>query len=175
MEEETGNARGIMLESSHKRMDLVRDILSRIWKLSRMYRELQRMVEVFVRIVFRGIRREEKYFNFLLVFLQPGFNKLAMMNLQVIQYQEHLPLRRADKALHKLDQPPLIHGVLIDHETHIALVADCRKHIDPFPLCFHRQNRRLSFGSEAPLHHFAAAHASLIRPIYDGILCFCTT
>lgn len=162
-----------MLESPHKRMNLMKDIPCRIWKISRMYREFQRMIEVFVRIVFRGVGRQEKHLNFFLVFFQPGFNKFAMMNLQVIQNQEHLPLRRADQALHKLDQPPLIHGVLIDHETHIALAADCRKHIDPFPFCFHRQHRRLSFGCKAPLHRFAVAHASLIRPIYVGILCFC--
>lgn len=162
-----------MLESAHKRMNLMIDISRRIWEISRMYREFQRMVEVFIRIVFRGVGRQEKHLNFLLAFLQPGFNKFAMMNLQVIQNQEHLPLRCADQSLHKLDQPPLIHSVLIDHETHIAPAADCRKHIDPFPLCFHRQHRRLSLGSEAPLHYFAVAYPGLVRPIDDGIFLFC--
>lgn len=91
-----GNERGIMLESSHKRMNIMRDILSRIWKIPRMYREFQRMVEVFVRIVFRGVGRQEKHLHLRLVFFQPRGNQFSMMYPQVVQNQEHLPLRRAD-------------------------------------------------------------------------------
>ena len=85
MEEETSNVRGIMLESSHKRMNLMRDILCCIWKIPRMYREFQRMVKVFVRIVLRSVGRQEKHLHWLLVFFQPSGNKLSMMDLQIIQ------------------------------------------------------------------------------------------
>lgn len=147
----------------------MRDILRRIRKIPSMHRELQRVVQVFIRIVFRCIRRKEKHLNLRLFLLQPSLNKFAMMNLQVIQNQEHFPLRRADQTLHKLDQPPLVHGVLIDHETHMALAADCRKHIDPFPLCFHRQNRWPALGGESPFHRLTIAHPGFVPPINHGV------
>lgn len=149
MKEEPRNPQGVMLKTTHERVNLMKDVLCRIGKVPRMYRELQRMVEVFVGIVFRGIGRQEKHLDFLYVFLQPGLHNPAVMDFQIIQNQEHFPLRCADQALHKLDQPPLIHGVLIDHEAHIALAADRREHIDSFPLCFHWQHRRLTLGSKA--------------------------
>ena len=154
-----------MLEPAHKRVNLMEDILCGIWKISRMHGELQRVVEVFIRIVFRGIRRQEKHLHFLAVFLQPSLDKFAMMNLQIIQNQEHFPLRRADQALHKLDQPPLVHSIPIDHEPHMALAADCREHIDPFPLCFHRQNRWPALGSETSFHRLTIAHPGFVPPI----------
>ena len=46
-----------------------------------MYRDFQRMIQIFIRIVFRSIGRQEKYFDVPLVLFQPGSNKLAMMDL----------------------------------------------------------------------------------------------
>ena len=46
-----------------------------------MDRTLQRMIQIFIRIVFWGIRGQEKYLYFLRVFFQPSRNKLAVVNL----------------------------------------------------------------------------------------------
>ena len=174
MPEERRNLKGIMLKSAHKRVNFVGDIDCRIWELPCMYRELQRMVEIFIGIIFWGIRRQEEELDLLLVFFQPGRNEFSMMNLQIVQNQKYLSLRCGNQAPHKLDQPPLIHVLLVHHKADIALAADCRNHIDPLPLCLYRQNRRMSFRSKAAFHRFTVAHPCLIAPIDHSIFLCCT-
>lgn len=84
------------------------------------------MIQILIRIIFRSIGRQEKHLDILFVLFQPGRSKLAMMNLKIIQNQEHLLFRGTDQTLHKADQPLLVHRVLIDHKADITLVADCR-------------------------------------------------
>ncbi len=132
------------------------------------------MIQVFIRIVFRSIGWQEKHLNFILVLFQPCCNKLAMMDLQVVQDQEHFLLRGTDQTLHEADQPLLVHGVLINHKTNLALAAERRNHIDPPPFRLHRQHRRTALRGKAALYNFTVAYAGLIGPIEDGILCFCT-
>ena len=84
-----------------------------------MDRNLQSMIQVLIGIVFRSIRRQEEHLNFILVLFQPSRSKLAMMDLQIVQNQEHFPLRSADQTLHKADQPLLVHGVRIEHKTNL--------------------------------------------------------
>ncbi len=52
--------------------NFMRDILRRIWQLPCMYRKLQRIVEIFVGIVFLDIRGQEGDLDLLPVFLQSG-------------------------------------------------------------------------------------------------------
>ena len=139
-----------------------------------MDRNLQSMIQVLIRIVFRSIRRQEKHLNFILALFQPGRSNLAMMDLQIVQNQEHFPLRSADQTLHEADQPLLVHGVRIDHKTNLALAADRRDHIDPLSFGFHRQHRRTAFRRKAALYDFTVAYAGLICPIDVRILCFRT-
>ena len=79
--EEIGDSRWMMLQFAHERLQVVRNIPGRIGQLPRMNRAFQSMIQVFIRIVFRGIRRQEKHLDFVLVFFQPGSNKLAMVDL----------------------------------------------------------------------------------------------
>ena len=174
MAEEKRNLKRIMLKSAHKRVNFVRDIFCRIWQLPCMYRELQRMVEIFIGIILRGIRRQEEDLDLLLVFFQPGRNEFSMMHLQVVQNQKYLPLRCANQALHKLDQPSLIQILLVHHKADIALAADCRNHIDSLSFCFYRQNRRLSFRSKAAFYRFTVAHSRFIAPIDHRVFLCCT-
>ena len=139
-----------------------------------MDRNLQSMIQVLIGIVFRSIRRQEEHLNFILVLFQPSRSKLAMMDLQIVQNQEHFPLRSADQTLHEADQPLLVHGVRIEHKTNLALAADCRDHIDPLSFGFHRQHRRTAFRRKAALYDFTVAYAGLICPIDVRILCFRT-
>jgi hypothetical protein len=44
-----------------------------------------------------------------------------MMDLQIVQNQEHFPLRSADQTLHEADQPLLVHGVRIEHKTNLMM------------------------------------------------------
>lgn len=139
-----------------------------------MDRNLQSMIQVLIGIVFRSIRRQEEHLNFILVLFQPSRSKLAMMELQIVQNQEHFPLRSADQTLHEADQPLLVHGFRIEHKTNLALAADCRDHIDPLSFGFHRQHRRTAFRRKAALYDFTVAYAGLICPIDVRILCFRT-
>ena len=109
-----------------------------------MDRNLQSMIQVLIGIVFRSIRRQEEHLNFILVLFQPSRSKLAMMDLLFRSDQKHLLFGGTNQALHKLDQPLLVHGVLIDHKPDLALTADRRDHIDPLPLRFHRQHGRMA-------------------------------
>ena len=59
----------------------MKDVTRRIGWVARMDRKLQSMIQIFIRVVFRSIGRQEKYFNFIRVFFQPSRNKLAVMNL----------------------------------------------------------------------------------------------
>ncbi len=140
-----------------------------------MDRNLQSMIQVFVWMVFWSIGQQEKHLIFIFVLFQPGRSKLAMMDLQIVQDQKHLLFGGTNQALHKLDQPLLVHGVLIDHKLDFALTVDCGEHIDPLPLRFHWQHGRTAFQGKAALYDFTVAYARLIRPIDDGILCFCTS
>ena len=112
--------------------------------MPRMDRTLQSMIQIFIRIVFRGIRRQEKHLDFLLVFFQPGLNQLAVVDLQIIQNQEHFPLRGAHQSLHEPNQPLLVHRILIEHKANMTLAVDRRDHIDPLPFRLHRQHRRMA-------------------------------
>ena len=139
-----------------------------------MHRPLQSVIQIFVRVVFRSKGRKKKHLNFILTFFQPGRNKLAMMNLQIVQNQEHFPFRAADQTLQEADQPLLIHGVLINHKTDFPLTAKGGDHIDPLSFGFHWQNRRPAFGRKTTLYYFTVAYSSLICPIDIGLLCFRT-
>ena len=101
-----------------------------------------------------GHRAAEKHLNFVLMAFQPGRSKLAMMDFQIVQEQEHLLFWNANQTLHKSNQTLLVHGALIDHKTNLALTADCGEHIDPLPLCFHRQHGRTDFWGKAALYDF---------------------
>ena len=68
----------------------MRDIFRRVRQMTGMDRNLQSMIQVFIRIVFRGIGRQEKPLNFILAVFQPRRSKLAVMDVQIVQNQEHL-------------------------------------------------------------------------------------
>ena len=111
-----------------------------------MHRNLQSVIQIFVWVVFRRIGRQKKYFNFIIMFFQLGRSKLAMMNLQIVQNQEHFPFRAADQTLHESDQTLLVHGVLIHHEPYFPLTAEGGDHIDSLSFRFHRQHGRTPLG-----------------------------
>ena len=139
-----------------------------------MHGNLQSVIQIFVRVVFRSIGREKKHLYFLLTLFQPGRDKLAMMNLQIVQNQEHFPLRAADQTSQEADETLLVHGVLVDHEADFPLTIDSRNHIHPLPLRLCWQHGRTALGRKAALHDFTVAYPCFICPIDVGILCLCS-
>ena len=55
-----------------------------------MDRNLQSMIQVFIRMIFRSIGRQEKHLNFILAVFQPRRSKFAVMDLQIVWDQGHL-------------------------------------------------------------------------------------
>lgn len=84
-----------------------------------------------------------KHLDFILVLFQPCRGKPAMMDLQIIQNQEHFLLRFMGQAPHEAGQPLLVRCVLIDYKMNLALTADRRDYIDPLPLRFYWQHGRM--------------------------------
>ena len=126
-----------MAQITHKEPNLAGDVLRSKWQLARMDRKLQSMIQVFIRIVFWSIGRQEKDLDFLRMVFQPWRNQLAVVDLQIIQNQEHFPLRGTHQLHHEPDQPLLVHRFLIDHKANMTLAVNCRDHIDPLPFCLH--------------------------------------
>ncbi len=89
-----------------------------------MYGELQRMIEILVGVVLRGVWGQEEQLDFLPVPFQPCCDNFSMMDFQIVQNKEYLLLGRAKQPTHKLYEPLLIHGVLIKHKADAALCAD---------------------------------------------------
>lgn len=85
-----------------------------------MHGELQGVVEVFVRIVFRGVWRQIESFDLRFVALQPSLHQLAVMHAQVVHDEEDFPLRCADQTPHKLNESPLIHTLPVYHKSYAA-------------------------------------------------------
>ena len=170
MEEEPSDLGRIVLKHTHIGMDFVGDIFGRVGELTSMYGKLQPMIEIFIRIIFRGIRGQEKDFDLFLMLFQPDGHQVPMMHFQIIQNQEYLLSGCADQSLQKLDEPLLIHRPLIDHEPNAALFADGREHVHPLPLCLHRQDGGMSFGRKATFNRFTIADPCLISPIDDGVV-----
>lgn len=70
-----------------------------------MNRNLQSMVQIFIRIVSRSIGRQEKHLNFVLAVFQPGRSKLAVMDFQIVQDQEHLPFEtRIRRSINRISR-----------------------------------------------------------------------
>ena len=59
--EKAGHEMGTMLQFPHECPNLMRDVFHSIGQLARMNRNLQSMIQVFIRIVFRSVGRQEKH------------------------------------------------------------------------------------------------------------------
>ena len=70
-----------------------------------MYRNFKSVIQVFIRIVFRSIGRQEKHLNFDLVVFRSGRSKLAVMDFQIVQDQEHLPFEtRIRRSINRISR-----------------------------------------------------------------------
>ena len=116
-----------------------------------MERELERMIEIFVWIALRGIGRQKEQLDFIPMPVQPGRSFLPMVYFQIVQNQENLLAGGPNQPVHKLDQPLLIHGILIQHKTNVPLPAQGGKHIQPLSFRLHWQNRGLPLGCKPAL------------------------
>ena len=68
------------------------NIFRGIGQLSRVNGNFQSVIQIFIRVVFRRVGRQEEHLYLLLILLQPGRSKLAVVHLQIVQNQEHFLL-----------------------------------------------------------------------------------
>ena len=83
-----------------------------------------------------------------------------------------------NSAVPRPTSPLFLHFLRLSHPVPVfsfILSGYSGEHIDPLPLRFHWQHGRTAFQGKTALYDFTAAYARLIRPIDDGILCFCTS
>jgi len=132
------NTVGIMLKGSHKGLNFVRDIGSCVRKPSGMYRELQRMVEILIRIILRSVWGQKEHLDFLPMPFQPSCDEFPVVNFQIIQNKEYLLPRQTNQTTHKFDESLLVHCISINHKTDVPLITDRCYHVDSFPFCFYR-------------------------------------
>ena len=99
------------------------------------------------------------------MFRQPCFEDLCMVNPQVIQDQVNLPLCALDQPLAEIHQQIGIHAALEDAEAHLALIIDCRDHVDGNPFRIEPYDRRLALGRVAPFMLTVVAYPGLIAPV----------
>ena len=165
MPEKSRNTRGKRLQTTEIGAHFMDNILDGNREISGMDTLFEAMIQIFIRITFWGVRREEKDLYSILVTLQPGIHQFAVMHAQIVQDQEYFFIRICSQPSHELDQFLLIHGIFIDHIAQIPPKADRRDHIHPFPLRFHRKNRRFSTLCKTPFHCFTAVYSRLIRPV----------
>ena len=83
MTEEVGNNRGMMLQFPHEWLNFIGAIFSSIGQLAWMYRNLQGMIQIFFRIIFRSIGEQEKCFDFLIVFFSQAATSLPWWTLKL--------------------------------------------------------------------------------------------
>lgn len=91
---------------------------------------LQVRVEYLVRVELRAVAGQVEDFNVFLVLLQPCLDGLAVVNLEVVQDQEHLLAAFAsfatgfcvlDQTLHEVDEDVRVHRPLKGLPAHLVL------------------------------------------------------
>jgi hypothetical protein len=87
-------------------------------------------VEIFIGVVFRGIRRKIKHFYSILMGLKPFGCDFAMMNSVIIQDQKDLPFNIHNQTGKKFQQYLGCHCLSIQHKPNFSLIGYSRDHID---------------------------------------------
>ncbi len=64
-----------------------------------------------------------KQLDLVLTFYRPGFDGFALLDPQVIEYQEHLLACIIDQRLQKPEQPVQVEGYINKHPAGLALVG----------------------------------------------------
>ena len=125
MEKEAQQPLGVMLKRGKIRAHFMDNIIRSKRKLPGMNTQLQPMIQILVRIAFRGIGRQEKHLNPRFVPFQPGTHKLAVMHTQIVHDKEYLSLGFCNQTAHKFYQFLLIHRITVNHVPQTSLLADC--------------------------------------------------
>ena len=84
---------------------------------------LQITVQIFIWIQFGRIRGQKEQFDFVFMLIDPVFDNMTMMNSQIVQNQKYLFVGILYQSFAELDKGLRVHCLIVDHETHFALLA----------------------------------------------------
>lgn len=101
-------------------------------------------IEIFIRVMFRAIRRQVENLYLLFMLLQPRLNELAVVDFEIIQNKDYLLVNILDQSGHELDEDSRGHVFSVQHESDLAVIGDCRHHINPAFLGAESNDRRLT-------------------------------
>src|SRR5208337_1443508 len=101
-----------------------------LWQPLPVHAVLDVTVQVFVRIQLWGVLREVEDLEPILLILQPSLDRSRLMNAQIIDNQEDLPLRPTQQAREEHNEQSCRHAASADHPAYFALVRDRRHHVD---------------------------------------------
>jgi hypothetical protein len=97
---------------------------------------------------------------------------MAMMYLEVVQYQINFATGILDQSCHEGNQAFTVHVFLVEHESDLTLVADGRDHIDPVLSGCLAKNRCLALRRVSLLHIGPGLNACFIAPVDFGLVLF---
>lgn len=122
-------------------------------------------VEILVRIELGTVARKIEDLDGILVPFKPLSDRLAVMNLQVIQHQEDLAARIAKQAVKKIRHDLCVDRSLKDGEPQLSPIGYGTEHAQPFPLSLLLDNRSLALRRVPASSHVIAANPCLIAPV----------
>ena len=162
-----------MWNTVHKIFCLIFKLFLGVRQITRMNIFLQDVVQVFVGIELRRIRRKKEKFNLIFTLRNPFFNDFSVMNFEIIQNQKNFSVVTFNQTTEKFNQKLLRQSVGITHKFAMTLSIYCGDHIDFF--FFDRQfhDRCNTCGRKSSLIIFLVANSRFIAEENYSVFFFC--
>ena len=96
-----------------------------------MHGTLQIVVQILGWIQFRWVRKQMEHLDLFFVF-EPRLDRLAAIDPQVVEDQNHLTANIPHQSFHELDEALAVQGIVIEHESKLCSIVDCRDHAEMF-------------------------------------------
>ena len=122
-------------------------------------------VKVFVRIEFRAVARKEEDLDGVRVRPEPLLDDLAVMDLQVVDNEEHLAIRIAGQTPKELDHDLGVDRSLEQREAQLAAIGYRAEHAQPFPRSLPADDWSFPLGRVPASCHVVTANACLVAPV----------
>lgn len=126
---------------------------------------LQIGIQALVWIQFRAVTGQIEHLDLILMLGQPRLDFACMVNLQVVQDQEHLAVRALDQSLEEADQKIGVHRPLEYLPAHLALVRHRRNQTQALALVVHPNNKRLPFRCITATANIVGSQSGLVAPM----------
>ncbi len=130
------------------------------------------LVQQFIGIQFRTVRRQAEYPNLLSVLGQPTADRSRLVYRMAIHNQKHLPPGlpcQAQQAAEKIQKHPRRETLTENHEGQSPAIGNCRDHVAAKTLAGAEHHRRLSAASVAASRLVIRTQSHLVQPMNLGL------